>query len=522
MRYALLLTKIVSSLTLAGALIFPPGALAEEDDLEALRDEMAQELAAFLEETDQERQAFRDERDGDFVEFLQEQWKEFDEFAGQVADRTPKPVKMPVTKPKDSVAPIGKIIEPLPAPVTPPPATPSVPSPPEPDKAKPEAPKLGPECQPVPEAPKTPEAAVTDKFEFFGEEVRIPSDPALKVRLNGPPGNRTIAAYWKQVGRTNFPPTVDHLLGLRERLRLNDWGYYQLLMQTAESLQGDDNAATLFCWFLLCKSGYKTKVGYSEGTVYLLVPTAQILYGIPYYNLEGTRYYNFTYFKKAEKPGRLYTYQDDYPGAEQPLRLLLEKPPAIRKDIAIRRLKFQYAGKSYEIPVTYNPNAIRFFATYPQTDLPVFFTAAIESEAEKSLLAGLGPIIAGKRETEAINIILRFVQTAFEYQTDEQQFGREKYLFAEETLFFPYSDCEDRSILFSYLVSRLTGLEVVGLHYPGHIATAVRFSEKVPGDQLVIGGKSYVICDPTFINADIGMAMPQFKTVTPEVIRIGI
>ncbi len=557
MRHSLLLKKVCGALILAGALAIPVGALAEEDDLEALRDEMAQELAAFLEETDQEEQAFRDERDRDFAEFLQEQWTEFDEFAGQIADRTPKPIKIPKAKPKDAVPPIGKIIDPPSAPAKPPikpalpPAGPEkgpLPSAPVPEKAEPETPPAAPvnpaeeepAAQPPPAPPALPspppepkplpvpspvpesEVGAADEFDFFGERMRISSDPALKARLNGAPGNQTIAAYWKQVASANFPPTVNQLLALRERLRLNDWGYYQLVMQTAESLQGDDNAATLFSWFLLCKSGYTAKVGYSEGTIYLLVPTAQILYGIPYYNLEGTRYYNFTYFKKAEKPGRLYTYQDDYPGAEQPVRLLLEKSPAIRKATANRQLKFHYAGKNYEIPVTYNPNAIRFFATYPQTDLPVFFAAAIESEAEKSLLAGLGPVIAGKRETEAVNIILRFVQTAFEYQTDEQQFAREKYLFAEETLFFPYSDCEDRSILFSYLVRRLTGLEVVGLHYPGHIATAVRFSEKVTGDQLKIGGETFVICDPTFINADIGMAMPQFKTVTPEVIRIGI
>jgi len=29
-----------------------------------------------------------------------------------------------------------------------------------------------------------------------------------------------------------------------------------------------------------------------------------------------------------------------------------------------------------------------------------------------------------------------------------------------------------------------------------------------------------LVCDPTYINADIGMAMPQFKNVSPNVVKI--
>ena len=66
----------------------------------------------------------------------------------------------------------------------------------------------------------------------------------------------------------------------------------------------------------------------------------------------------------------------------------------------------------------------------------------------------------------------------------------------------------------------LLGLEVIGLDYPGHIATAVRFSSMVPGDQVVVGDRSYTICDPTYLNATVGMAMPNFKGVEPKVIPI--
>ena len=68
---------------------------------------------------------------------------------------------------------------------------------------------------------------------------------------------------------------------------------------------------------------------------------------------------------------------------------------------------------------------------------------------------------------------------------------------------------------------RLTGLKVVGLHYPGHMATAVRFEGEVKGDAVYHKGERYVVCDPTYLNADIGITMPQFKGIAPAVIPIG-
>ena len=137
-----------------------------------------------------------------------------------------------------------------------------------------------------------------------------------------------------------------------------------------------------------------------------------------------------------------------------------------------------------------------------------------------SLLSNLKSLVEGKSEIEAVNILLRFVQTAFQYQTDAEQFGIEKYLFSEETVFYPYSDCEDRSILFSFLVRQLIGLKVVGLDYPGHVATAVKFSVDLNGDSIIYQNQNYLICDPTYINAPIGMCMPQYKNIKPEVIII--
>ncbi|MBU4445318.1 hypothetical protein KJ656_09580, partial [bacterium] len=61
---------------------------------------------------------------------------------------------------------------------------------------------------------------------------------------------------------------------------------------------------------------------------------------------------------------------------------------------------------------------------------------------------------------------------------------------------------------------------VIGLNYPGHIATAVRFNSNITGDYITYNEKKYLVCDPTYINADIGQCMPRFKFADPEIIDI--
>jgi hypothetical protein len=119
-----------------------------------------------------------------------------------------------------------------------------------------------------------------------------------------------------------------------------------------------------------------------------------------------------------------------------------------------------------------------------------------------------------KQASTAINFILNFVQNAFVYEVDNKQFGYEKVMFAQETLYYDKSDCEDRAVLFSYLVTKLFGFSVVGVKYKDHMATAIYIPLK--GDSVNIKSKKYVIADPTYVNASVGQSMPQYRSIKPD------
>jgi hypothetical protein len=139
---------------------------------------------------------------------------------------------------------------------------------------------------------------------------------------------------------------------------------------------------------------------------------------------------------------------------------------------------------------------------------------------KKQLYPSLQKTIQGKSQYEAANVLLNFVQTAFVYEYDDKVWGGDGAFFAEESLYYPYCDCEDRSILFSRLVRDLLGLKVLLVYYPGHLATAVCFTDNVTGDYISLNNQKYVVCDPTYIGAPVGATMPDMDNGKAKVILL--
>ncbi len=136
----------------------------------------------------------------------------------------------------------------------------------------------------------------------------------------------------------------------------------------------------------------------------------------------------------------------------------------------------------------------------------------------QSLDAFFLPLMEGKDDSERAALLLDFVQRAIRYKTDHEQFGKERYLFPDETLFYPAADCEDRSVLFARLIRRYTKLEAIGLCYPLHVSVAVNLPSCQKPDSILFKNKRFYHCDPTYLGAKCGMAMPSIRSATPEII----
>ena len=443
-----------------------------------------------------EFQEYKDKRDKEFTRFLKSQWKAVDIVKGDVRDEKPKPDVMPVARPQPVVrAPVNKkpVVVTVPRPVI----------------------VKAPVVAPVVVAPKGKQLTIN----FYGKPLRFYYDGALRKRLSSNINKDSVSAYWSSLSRTDYDDLLKQLDAQKISLQLNDWAYASLVHKLAAGVNNNrQNESALLSWFLLAKSGFKARIAYSKSSVYLLVPSEQELFEVSYFTFAGKRYYAIDFDGKKKKLGRVFTYDGEYPGAAKAFDMRVTPTVASSNQSERRHLSFKFEGKQYNIDVAYDRGRVLFFSTYPQLSLSLYFSSGVYKATATPLQKQLAKYMQGMSEPQAVNFLLRFVQTSLKYETDDQQFGEENYLFPEETLFYPYSDCEDRAVLFAWLVKSLLGLDVVGVDYPGHVATAVAFNEKIKGDSVQYKGRRYVISDPTFINANVGMTMPNLKQFKPGII----
>lgn len=213
---------------------------------------------------------------------------------------------------------------------------------------------------------------------------------------------------------------------------------------------------------------------------------------------------------------------------EQPLSLLVSDTPLFVEQPSDTRFLQSEQYTDMKVQVTSDENLIRFFSTYPTSMLgdnfctrwSFYANTPMSERMKKQLYPLLHQTIEGKSQHEAVNRLLNFVQTAFVYEYDDKVWGGDRAFFAEESLYYPYCDCEDRSILFSRLVRDLLGLKALLVYYPGHLATAVHFSEPITGDYISLNNQKFIVCDPTYIGAPVGATMPDMDNGSAKVILL--
>lgn len=326
---------------------------------------------------------------------------------------------------------------------------------------------------------------------------------------------RTVADAYEALCLANYKQLISDCRQVRTDFRLNDWGVILFVKKAADALCADANSSIVMQQFLLNELGYRAKMARrGDGKAMMLfVATDCMVYGHPYFVQDGINYY----YINGTEASQFYICQQNSKKARNNVVMQLTTTPELTSGI-VNRQRTNKAG-TVSVSVDVPKSLIDFYASMPQCDYGVYAKAPVESNVAEQILGTLRPLVAGKSELAAANLLLNFVQTGFKYATDDEQFGYEKPFFVEELFYYPACDCEDRSVLFAYLVRQLLGLDVVFLDYPNHIATAVAFNDNVAGDYFTVNGKRYTVCDPTYIGASVGQTMPNFKSVAADILH---
>lgn len=471
----------------ACSLLFALPAAAQED--------LRARFDAFRRQTEQRFDDFRDSARADYVKHMREAWTWYDVETAKEPPKRRETVAPVVKQKRDSAAPVRREMV----------YTRSVPS---------------------PQATPEPTASISVKIEpeaseawldvpFYNSPCRVRFNMADRVYLKGTDENG-VADMWVEMASKHYDKLLHDCLTARRDMAMCDWAYVKFTETAARTVYDPShlNEAYLLQAYLLTESGFKLRIARTaEGRLYPLVATECDICSYPSCRIEDVSYYLM-----ADGIGstvQLCVYPLAFPD-EQPMRLGIDEEPRFERNLTPERSLQAELYREARVLMVSNKNLLAFYEDYPvpyagddpTIHLRFYAQTPLSETASARLYPMLRQLIAGKGEAQGAGMLLNFVQTAFDYAVDDDVWGRERVFFADETLFYPYCDCEDRAILFSRLVRDLMGLDVALVYYPGHLATAVCFNEKVTGDCYVVDDREYVVCDPTYINAGIGETMP--------------
>lgn len=362
-------------------------------------------------------------------------------------------------------------------------------------------------------------------FDFFGEHIEFEIVKSEILNWKGSLTVENIQQFYLEADRASLQNVVDALIKYKTKLAPDDWVYYQLIRKAAQQISpknADYERYTLFKWYLMVKSGYDAFLTISTDRVLFYVQCDENIYNIPSRTKNGKQYvclnyhdygnidFENTVFTEApfEKPADLVSFS-------YRINQLPQFRPEQYND---KSLRFTYDNQEYFFKVKVNKEVQSIFVNYPVLDYQFAFNIPLSQETYNSLVPLLKKNLKGLSVNNGVDYLMKFTRNAFGYETDTDQFGKEKRLTPEETLFYNQSDCDDRAALFFYLVKEIYDLPMIVLSYPTHVTVAVQF-KKAGGKPIIYNGNKYFICEPTPQAEDlqIGETIPSLANVAYDI-----
>ncbi len=345
--------------------------------------------------------------------------------------------------------------------------------------------------------------AQTTSFEFYEEAFNFIEDPSINIAFDDSLSSSSILEFYDIIDKSNYNPLINNLLDYKEKYKLNDWLYYQLIRKTAQQLSAkSDNYAryTLYKWFLMVKSGYDARLATGDNQIIFYVRNDEDISDIPSFMLDNNKYMCLNYHdygKLFNGNGAYKPVNINVPNAHKAFSYKVTRMPDFKPDRYVeKQFEFKYKSKAYHFKIKLNNDISDIFANYPGVDFESYFNIPLSKSTYQSLIPVLKENVKKMTQKNGVDYLMRFTRYAFLYENDEDNFGKEKRLSPEQTLLNQYSDCDDRAALFFYLVKEIYNLPMITLLYPTHITMAVQF-EKPIGDAILFNGKYYSVCEPT-------------------------
>ena len=335
---------------------------------------------------------------------------------------------------------------------------------------------------------------------FYNEQVQMVYDDGILLDLQLAAEETSITAFYEKMESTPYKFLLRNLGHFKSKFQLNDWLFYELVRTTiAEIYDGkSEMQKELTCWFLLSKAGYNTRLTYLGKYIFVYVHSEEHIFETPMVEENGKTFINISSIhNNIDTKGALLNM---YPLAPNPQGKLfsfdLRRLPSFSPVEGSRKLEFTWRKQNYTLDVLFDRNLVDIMENYPIFSETKYLQTPLSATAANSLLPQLQKIIEDKTEQEALELLAVFTRSAFRYKDDKDYFGKNKPMISDEVFHYPYSDCEDRSALFYYLVNELLQLPMIAIAYENHLTIGVATRQPL-GDGIWYENKNYYFCDPT-------------------------
>ena len=389
--------------------------------------------------------------------------------------------------------------------------------------------------QPKPISPIKEKEGESDRLAFalYGTKMSVRLVPSQKIKLAKLDINE-IAKTWDVLSSDDYNNVIRDCLELRIKHQLCDWAYLRMIDKLSSSFLGEGtNEAELFKAFLYCQSGYQMRLAMANNHLYMLYASQHFMFEKPCWQID-----NIFYYADNCNAEQIQICEASFPH-EQAMSLYIPNEQILDQIKSANRTLKSEDVDWLSVEVSEDENVIKFCNDYPtscigddfMTRWAIYANTPLNNSTKEQLYPQfLSFFEAIKNSFEedgtdmrnyvpaCVDLICHWIQTAFVYEYDDKVWGGDRAFFADETLYYPYCDCEDRSILLTRMVRDLLGLKCALVYYPGHLATAIAIGEDVKGDFIRINGTKFLVCDPTYIGAPIGMTMPGMDNQSAKVI----
>lgn len=284
-----------------------------------------------------------------------------------------------------------------------------------------------------------------------------------------------------------------------EQLNLDGMAYLILVQKVSSKIsKGDEAFAVLFTYAALSKKGLDVLLAANEKRMTLYGSTTFNIKNVLYVVRNGKVYYDLSFDQKKEPMNEQLV---NLPAIANAKSIGLNKysPPSLTANAEVKTIPFEYESNVYFFTIHLNQSLVAYYNDLPGIEISkIYLNYGLSEKGNHTLVEQLKDATAYMSKEKVVNFILAFIQS-LDYAKDAEVLGKEKFAFPEESMANEYTDCEDRSMLFAYLVREVAHLQSVGLLYTNsaHMNVAVESWKKKEDSDFNAYEMDFVVCEPS-------------------------